>query len=262
MVLEMFSLKNRVAIVTGAGRGIGKRIAVGMAGVGADVVIASRTPAQLEETAAVVRATGRRVLAVPTDLQYSEQVDNLVKRTMAEFGRIDILVNNAGGDHHRPFLEMTEGSWDAMLRENMKSVFLGCQAVAKVMVQQRKGAIVVVSSVAGVLAQPGMAGYDAAKAGVIHLTRVMALELAPYNVRVNGIMPGFIGTEGMLAWIKAQSQRLPNFREKLERAIALGRWGDPDELVGAAIFLASDASAYITGENMAVAGGITTLAVI
>jgi NAD(P)-dependent dehydrogenase (short-subunit alcohol dehydrogenase family) len=184
-----FSLEDKVAIVTGAGRGIGKAIALGMADAGAHVVAAARTAADIEATASEIVAKGRKALAVATDVRLNDQVTNLVDRTVNEFGRVDILVNNAGGSFIVSTMEMSEGGWDAIIRENLKSVFLCSKAAAKVMMNQKKGAIINIASVAGLRAYTPNAAYGVAKAGIVNLTKTLAIDLAPYNIRVNAIAP-------------------------------------------------------------------------
>lgn len=253
MNLSLFSLQGQVAIVTGAGRGIGKAIALGLADAGADVVVAARTVSQIESTAGEIVAKGRKALAIPTDVRWSEQVDNLIEKTIAQFGKIDVLVNNAGGSFAASTLELTERGWDALMAENLRSVFLCSKAAAKVMIKQRKGSIINISSVAGFRPYSSNAAYGAAKAGVINLTMTMALDLAPYNIRVNCIAPGSIATEGAL-----QIQRSdPELMERRLASIPLGRLGQTWDIVGAVIYLASEASSYMIGQTLVIDGGVT-----
>ncbi len=249
MSLNNFSLADRVAIVTGAGRGIGKSIALGLADAGATVVVAARTASDIENTAAEIEKKGKKALAVPTDVRLSDQVNNLVNRTMKEFGEIDILVNNAGGSFNVPTMDISEGGWDAIVRENLKSVFLCSQAAAKVMIDQKRGAIVNIASIAGLEAYIFSAPYGAAKAGVISLTKTMAVDLAKYNIRVNAIAPGFIATEGIIQLFGAHPEA--------SKQIPLSRLGNPEDIVGGVIYLASDASLYVTGETLVIDGGLT-----
>ena len=251
----MFALTNKVAIVTGSGRGIGKAIALGFADVGADLVVVARTAAEIEATAAEIQSRGRRALTVPTDIRSADQVGNMIERTMAEFGKIDILVNNAGGTFSVPFLQMSEGAWEAVLRENLKSVFLCTKAVVDVMVRQQEGSIINISSLAGQVPYAKMAHYGAAKAGVINLTQTLAVELGPYHIRVNTILPGYIEVE----WFSQMLEEHPEVRERRLQRVPLGRFGKPDEVVGAAIYLASEASSYVTGASILVSGGLTFL---
>lgn len=253
MGLEIFSLEDRVAIVTGAGRNIGKAIALGMAEAGAHIVAVARTVSEIEQTAAEVRERGRRALAVPTDVRLADQVRNMVTKTLEEFGRIDILVNHAGGVFPASTLEMSEGAWDALIRENLKSVFLCSQAVARVMVEQKvKGVIINTASTAGLYPYPTNPSYAAAKAGLINFTKTLALELAPYHIRVNAIAPGMIAHPASEAYFGLDK---PEVRESYLRQIPLRRFGRPEDIVGAVIYLASDAADYVTGAVLVIDGG-------
>ncbi len=247
MNLSIFSLKDRVAIVTGGGTGIGKAIALGYADAGAHVVLASRTVANIESAAAEIRGKGRKSLAVPTDVRRSEQVTNLLQKTLEEFGRIDILVNNAGGTFLADIQDISEGGWDAVLRENLNSVFLCSKIIGGRMVEQKEGKIINISSLGGLAAWPRASHYAVAKAGTISLTKSLAVDWARYNVRVNTIAPGYMDTAGITKH-KAKVYSLSR--------IPLGRFGKPEDIVGAAIFLASPASDYITGQTIIVDGGL------
>jgi NAD(P)-dependent dehydrogenase (short-subunit alcohol dehydrogenase family) len=253
MNLSLFSLEDKVAIVTGAGRGIGKVIALGLADAGADVVVAARTPSDIEATASEITAKGRKALAVPTDVRLDEQVTNLIEQATAKFGRIDILVNNAGGSFPASTMELSEGGWDAIIRENLKTVFLCSKAAAKVMIGQSKGSIISITSVAGFRAYSGNAAYGSAKAGIINLTMTMAVDLAAHNIRVNAIAPSSIVTEG---WLQVQKTASDHMQEALART-PLGRFGQPQDIVGGVIYLASEASSYITGQTLVIDGGLT-----
>ncbi len=251
MVPNKFSLQDRVAVVTGSGRGIGKGIALALAGVGGHVVNAARTVSEIEATSAEVRKLGRRSIAVPADIRLSDQIDNVVKRALDEFGRIDIWVNNAGGGIPKPSLEVSERSWNTGIIENLTSVFLCCKAVAKVMIEQKKGSIINISSVGGLHASPNSASYGAAKAGVISLTTSLAVEWAPYNIRVNCVAPGAIMTPG---WA---DRTTPERREATAASIPLGRVGTPEDIGFAVVFFASDAAEWITAQTLVVNGGPT-----
>jgi len=252
MILSKFALTDRVAIVTGSGRGIGKGIALGFAQAGAHVVGCARTVEEIEATADEIRALGRKSLAIRTDVRESEQVDDMVRKTVEEFGRIDILVNNAGGLFVVAVLDMSERAWDAIIRENLKSVFLCSKAVAKVMVEQKKGSIVNIASMAGRTGSPGMAHYGAAKAGIINLTQSLSAEWAPYKIRVNAIAPGPVWTPGAaIVW------PTPELQAKVVSRILLGRFGQPGDIAAAAIYLASDASDWVTGQTFDINGGPT-----
>jgi NAD(P)-dependent dehydrogenase (short-subunit alcohol dehydrogenase family) len=247
--LDHFKLSDRVAVVTGAGRGIGRSIALGLAGAGAHVVVAARTPSEIKDTATKIRKLDRKSLAIPTDVRLSDHVNKMVENTLEIYGKIDILVNNAGSTFVTRTMEMSEKGWDAIIRENLKSVFLCSQAIAKVMVKQKRGVIVNIASIVGLHAQPLNAAYAAAKAGVINLTKTMATDLAKYNVRVNAIAPGHIATPGSI--------RLYGELPEAVDQIPLSRAGAPEDIVGGVIYLASDASSYVTGETIVIDGGAT-----
>ena len=253
MSSSLFSLEDKVAIVTGASRGIGKAIALGLADAGANVVVAARTASDLDVTGSEIAAKGRKVLAVPTDVRLSDQVNNLVEKAVVQFGTIDILVNNAGGTFPTPIMELSEGGWDAIIRENLKTVFLCSKAVAKVMIEQNKGSIVSIASIAGLRAYSTNAAYGAAKAGIIEFTKTLAIDLAPHNIRANCIAPGFITTEGWLQLHKEESERV---QQKLA-SIPSHRLGKPEDIVGAVIYLASEASSYVSGHTLVIDGGLT-----
>ncbi len=252
---SLFSLTDRVAIVTGSGRSIGKAIALALADAGAHVVAAARTSAEIEATASEVKAKGRKALAVPTDVTDSTQMNDLVQKTVREFGRLDIMVNNAGGQWiMAPMLELTEEYFDEIIKLNLKSVFSGCKAAAQVMVEQKSGSIINMSSTAGIMLNPGRIAYSAAKAGVVNLTQNLAMELGPYNIRVNALAPGLIVTERT----KVLASKDPAVFETRRKNTALKRLGAPEEVAGAAVYLASDASSYVTGNLLVVSGGLHT----
>ena len=248
--LDRFSLAGKVAIVTGAGRGIGRAIALGFAEAGATVVLASRSAAQLEAVAAEVRAGGGRALAVPTDVAHADEVHRLVVRCLEEFGVLDVLVNNAGvSPYYKPAERLSETEWRQVLDVNLTGTFLGCQAAA-VPLADRRGCVINVVSVGAAVGLPRLAAYCAAKAGVEALTRVLALEWAARGVRVNALGPAFLATD-LTAGLRAN----PALHQQLVDRTPLGRLGAPDEVVGAAIFLASDAASYVTGQTLYVDGG-------
>ena len=251
---SMFSLEGKVAVVTGASRWTGKVIALEMAKAGVDLVISARTPKPLEAAAAEVRKVGRRCIAVPTDVGDAAQVDNLVKKAMEEYGRIDILVSNAGTPlgGSVPTLELKEEDWDADVRLNLKGHFLCCKAVAPVMIKQGGGNIVAIASTAGLRISPDAAGYSAAKAGLMHLVRKLAVEWAQYNIRVNVIAPGSIRTDMNREYLA----RPENLRKNLSM-IPLNRIGDPEDIAGMAVFLCTDDASYITGTTIFIDGGWT-----
>ena len=237
-------LDGRIAVVTGGGAGIGRGIAGGLAAFGARVAIWERDEATGEAAAAEVGG-----LACTTDVREEAQVDAALARTEAELGPPSILVNNAGGVFWSSLLETTPKGWDALLRANLGHVLLCTQRVARSMVGAgRGGSIITVTSIEGTRAAPGYAAYAAAKAGVINLTQTAALELAPHGIRVNALAPDLTLTEGLLAIA-------PGSAEHLGGAIPMGRAGHVDEMAGAAVFLASDLSSYVTGQTIHVDGG-------
>ena len=253
MSLPGISLAGKVAIVTGSSRGIGKGIALMFAGAGADVVVCSRNlDGKLESAADEVRKLGRRSLAVTIDVSRQADIDNLIKQTVNEFGAIDILVNNAAAAVRAPVMEQSEEDWDKVLDTNLKSYFLCSRAAGRVMIEQKRGNIINISSVRGIEGAQGRVGYSVAKAGVIMLTRVLALEFVQHNIRVNAIAPGWIMTE--LTEIQWKN---PEVRKEIDATIPMGRWASVDEMASVALFLASDMSSYVTGQTLAADGGIT-----
>ena len=251
---SVFALTDKVAIITGGGTGIGRSIAIEFARVGANVVLASRKIENLEKVAGEVRTLGKRALAIATDVRKPEDVDNMVKKTMEEFGKIDILVNNHGASFGCALEDMTPGGWDVVMNIDLRGVFLCSRAVGKVMIQQKSGRIINISSIAGVYGSPMMAHYGAAKAGVINFTRSLAGEWAKHNITVNCIAPGPILTEGY------QDVREKAGDGELKAGFnVLGRWGRPEEIAYPAIFLASEAASFMTGETICVDGGIVPI---
>ena len=245
-----FSLEGKVAIVTGGSRGMGKAIALTFAEAGADVVICSRgRDSSLDDVAEEIRGLGRRSLAVPTDISRKADIDNMVQRVVDEFGGIDILVNNAAIIILTPLVEHSEEDWDRIIDTNLKGYYLCSQAVGRRMVDQKKGNIINMAGVAAITAAQGIGSYCIAKAGVAMLSRVLALELASYNIRVNAIAPGWVKTKFTEPWSD------PKTVKQIEAEIPLGRWAMPDEIAGVALFLASDASSYITGHILVADGG-------
>jgi NAD(P)-dependent dehydrogenase (short-subunit alcohol dehydrogenase family) len=244
------TLQDRVAIVTGASQGIGRAIAVELARVGAHVVACSRRGSAVEAVAEAVRAEGRRALGIACDVGEAQQVDEVVARTVGEFGRIDLLVNNAGYRIRSPLEDLPHEEWDAMVRINLTSVFLFCQAVGRVMIRQRSGKIVNVSSVAGRSGARGMAAYAAAKAGVTVLTQSLGAEWAKHGITVNAVSPGPVETEGVLeVW------KTPEMIARAPREVPLQRLGRPEEIAWAVIFAASDLASFMTGETIYISGG-------
>lgn len=239
-------LTDRVAVVTGAGTGIGRGIAEGLKAFGAKVAIWERNPDACTQAAESVGALG-----IAVDVRDSAAVDDALTRTMAELGPPTILINNAGGTFSSPLLETTENGWDTLYRTNLKQVLLCTQRVARVMVEHRlPGSITTITSIEGTRAAPGYAAYAAAKAGVINYTKTAALELAPHGIRVNALAPDFTLTEGL--------ERLADAAGMLaakDDMIPMGRAGHVDEMAASAVFLASDMASYITGQTIHVDGG-------
>jgi len=249
----MFDLKNKVAIITGARRGMGKSHASVLAKAGAKVVVADISQEDCEMVVEEIKKQGGEALAVKCDVTKKDDIDNMVKVAMEKWRKVDILVNNAGICQFKPFLELTEEEWDRTLDINLKGYFLCAQAAAKEMVKQKSGAIVNIASIAMGQMGKGMAGlahYSASKGGIAALTKTLALELAPYNIRVNAIAPGAIDTP-MSASIKMDQKAL----EATLAMIPLHRMGKAEEVSNLVLFLASGASSYITGSTVIIDGG-------
>ena len=252
-----FSLANQVAIVTGGGTGIGRSIALEFAEFGADVVVSSRNLENLERVADEVKARGRHSLAIKADITKKTDIDHLVQKVMEEFGRIDILVNNGGVGSKVlgkpvPIIEVDEDEWDLIMDTNLKGTFFCCQAVGKRMIEQRKGNIINITSGDGKRVSGGLGtSYNVAKAGAIMLTQCLAWDFGKHKIRINSIAPGYTKTErGRHLWSD------PEILKMLESRRPLGRIGEPEEIASAALFLASDASSYITGQTINVCGGV------
>jgi dehydrogenase/reductase SDR family protein 4 len=250
MAILNFSLKGKVAIITGGSRGIGKAIAVGFAEAGADVVIADINLEEANKIVGQIKALRRRALAVETNIAIKSQVDNMVAKTLEEFSTIDILVNDAAINIMRPLVDLREDGWDKVMNVDLKGYFLCSQAAAKVMMEKQRGNIINMVSTGAAKAAPGLGAYSIAKAGVVMLTKLLAVELASYNIRVNAIGPYLVKT--------AFSQPMwsdPDACKSLEASIPLGRIAEPQDILSTALFLASDASSYITGQTIFVDGG-------
>lgn len=245
-------LRDKVALITGAGRGIGRALARAFSQEGAHVVIAEIDSQSGAEAAAEISDAGRRSLFVQADLSRKDEIAAMVNKVLAEFGRIDVLINNAGIHLTTPFLDVSEGDYDRVLSVNLKGPFFCGQAVARHMAEAGGGSIVNMSSVSAEIADPGSSAYCVSKGGLQMMTRCMALELAKHHVRVNAIMPGTIRTE-LGGWYETEEARI-----YLEQRVPWGRFGRPDEVAGAAVFLASDESAYVTGASILVDGGLRT----
>jgi len=250
----LFDLTGRVAIVTGGGRGLGRAIALGLADHGADVVVVSRTVAQVEKVAGEIQARGRKALALQVDTSRKADVDRMVARTLETWGRLDVLVNNAGIDIIKPAVEYAEAEWDQILDINLKGYFLCSQAVGRHMIAQRSGSILMNSSIAGSVGIKGLTPYASAKGGVDQLARTLAVEWAPHNVRVNVFAPAYF--ENVMQGVEHVHRDEAKERH-IREWTPLGRRGRLEELIGPVVFLASDASSYVTGHVLMVDGGWT-----
>ncbi|MEO1095944.1 MAG: 3-oxoacyl-[acyl-carrier-protein] reductase [Cyanobacteria bacterium J06638_28] len=242
-------LKDKVAIVTGASRGIGRAVALALAAEGAQVVVNyARSSAAADEVVSQITGEGGSAIALQADVSDAAQVDALVKAAMAKWGRVDVLVNNAGITRDTLLLRMKPEDWQAVIDLNLTGVFLCTRAVSKIMLKQRSGRIINIASVAGLMGNPGQANYSAAKAGVIGFTKTVAKELAPRGVTANAVAPGFIKTD--------MTEDLSN-TEDILKFIPLGRYGEATEVAGLIRFLATDpAAAYITGQVLTIDGGM------
>ncbi len=251
MSMPNLSLEGKVAVITGGSRGIGRSIALVFAEAGADVVVCSRKlEGGLGDVAKEIQALGRRSLAVPADITQAAAVDNLVKRTMAEFGAVDILVNNAGTVLKAAVVEHSEEDWDRVMDTNLKGYYLCSKAVGKIMIDRKKGNIISIASFRAFRGGREKVSYCVSKAGVMMLTRGLALEMVECGIRVNAIAPGWIQTKlSEYLWSD------PKVYDEITALIPMGRWGKPSEMANIALFLASDASSYITGHTLVADGG-------
>ena len=268
MIPREYNLEGKVAIVTGGGRGIGKAISLVLAEAGVDVVVAARTVEQIEGTAKEIRELGQRAIAVPTDVTKADQVENMVKKAISEFGKIDILVNDAGTGRAKqlvplpgvklpgweevdePNTSMSEEEWHYIMNTNLTSIFLCTRAVGPYMIKQRRGKVINISSVNADMGIAYYIPYNTSKAGVNMFTRCLALEWAPFNINVNAIGPGDYPTP-----LTARAHNDPQLKKQMLRCIPMGRTGDVRDLGLLAVYLASDASNYMTGQTIYLDGG-------
>lgn len=246
----MRNLQNKTALVTGGSRGIGKAIALALAGSGAHVAFTYKSAtAAAEEVVKAIEAMGPKALAVQSDAKNFSEANSVVEKVIAQFQRVDILVNNAGITKDTLLMRMSEQDWDDVIDTNLKSAFNFSRAVCKQMMSQREGVIVNISSIAGVIGNPGQTNYSAAKAGMIGMTKTLAKELSSRNIRVNAVAPGFVDTD--------MTEKLtPQQKETLLGMIPLKRTARPEEIANAVLFFASEASSYVTGQVLCVDGGL------
>jgi 7-alpha-hydroxysteroid dehydrogenase len=248
VILDRFRLDGRVAVVTGAGKGIGRGAALALAEAGAHVVVSARTPADLESAAAEIRALGRRALAVPCDATRADQLDALAARTLEEFGRVDVLVNNAGGSPPTPMLQLSDAAFEAAFHFNVTSAMHLSRGLIPHMLKGDGGAIVNISSGLAHLVDSGFTAYGTAKAALSHLTRLMACEFAP-RVRVNAIAVGATLTDALGTFVKGE------LKQQMEAMTPMGRLGSVEDIAAAVLYLASPASSWVTGKIFEVDGG-------
>ena len=250
---DSFSLTGRVALVTGGSRGLGRAMARALAGAGADLVLVARNAEALEQAAGEIRReTGRRCLPVVADVTCEDTIETMTDRAVEAFGRIDVLINNAGINIRNPVLDQTGREFRQVMDVNLVGAFLVARSVGRWMVRQRSGSVINVSSMLGLVGLAGRPAYTATKGALLQLTRTMALEWAPFGVRVNALCPGPFVTE-----INTVVLEDPRARAFFLERIPLGRWGRPEELGPAAVFLASDASSFMTGAALVIDGGWT-----
>jgi 2-deoxy-D-gluconate 3-dehydrogenase len=247
-----FDLSGKVAVVTGAGRGMGRYMALDLARYGADMVLCSRTLSELEQVGGEVEALGRKVLVAPTDVGQIAEIERMAAMAVERFGRIDILVNNAGMNVPQWAEEVTEEAWDRIMNINVKGVFFCAQTVGKVMIRQKKGKIINISSQSGSVGLIKRSAYCSSKGAVNQLTRVLALEWGKHNICVNALAPTFVETPMTRPMLQEKS-----FRDYVMGNIVLGRLCKPEDLTGGLIFLASDASDMVTGHILHIDGGWT-----
>jgi len=248
MILDSFNLSGKVAIVTGARTGLGQGMAVGLAEAGEDLVIVNRTP--MPETEAMIKSLGRRCVPIVADLISIDPIPEIINKTVEEFGRIDILVNNAGIIRRAPSMEFTEKDWDDVINVNLKTVFFLSQAAAREMAKNNGGKIINIASMLSFQGGILIPSYSASKGGIASLTKTLANEWSKHNINVNAIAPGYMATNNTKP-IREDEERNKSILDR----IPAGRWGLPEDLKGAVVFLASKASDYVNGHILCVDGG-------
>ncbi len=246
----LFDLEDKVAIVTGASRGLGRAIACGLAEAGADIVASDVL--DTTDTVHEIKERGRKALGLKVDVSNTSDVDTMVSRTIKDFDQVDILVNNAGILKTNNAEDFDQKDWDNVLQVNLTGQFLCAQAVGKQMIKQKSGKIINISSIAGLAGYATSAPYSASKAGVISLTKTLAAEWGKHNIKVNSICPGVFATDMTEEYLKSEE-----FKNRINRNVPLERYAEPEELIGTVIFLASAASEYVTGHSVVVDGGWT-----
>jgi NAD(P)-dependent dehydrogenase (short-subunit alcohol dehydrogenase family) len=250
-VRELFELTGQKAIVTGAGGGIGRELCRALSEMGADVALVDTNQENMEKVAEELRRYGKKVMICETDVTKARDVEDMVARVLDEWGRIDILVNCAGIAHWAPAEDMKEEDWDRVLDINLKGIFLCCKAVARSMIANRSGKIINIASMSGSIVnypQPQVA-YNTSKAGVVMLTKSLAAEWAQYNINVNSISPGYIATE--------MTKKVSQYHDEWKKLTPMKRLGEPSELKGAVVYLASEASRLMTGHDLIIDAGYT-----
>jgi 2-deoxy-D-gluconate 3-dehydrogenase len=243
-------LDDKMALITGGGRGLGRAIAIAFADAGADVAVASRTREHVESVAQEIRAKGRRGIALQVDIRDSKSVAKMVDAVRKELGRIDVLVNSAGEGWSSRVTETSDEDWERIIATNLNGTFYACREVARVMIEQKNGCIINMASISGLRGVVGFGAYGASKGGVIQLTRTLALELARHNIRVNALAPGYFRTD-----MNSAALDDPNIGPKIVERIPLRRVGNVNEIGPLAVYLASDEAAFVTGEVFTISGG-------
>jgi NAD(P)-dependent dehydrogenase (short-subunit alcohol dehydrogenase family) len=253
MSVDLFKLDGKAAFITGGSKGLGRAIADALAGAGADVCLVSRHLDQAEAAAAEIRsATGRRTLALAADVSNSQQVNQAVERALSELGRLDILVNNAGTNIRNPAVDYKDEDWHTVIETNLSSAFYCARAVAPHMLERGWGRVLNIASTMSLVSLPGRSAYTASKAGLIGLTKCLALEWAPHGVTVNAICPGPFATEMNIPLINN-----PEIYNQFVSKLPVGRWGNVEEVGAAALYLCSEPAAFVTGQTLTVDGGWT-----